>query len=598
MTAARSRPPIISIDFMSAQTHGLVRRAIVILFAIASAVLTVAPSSSDAAIGDIVGHGCISKTGADGCTTLPQSDALLQAASVAVAPDGTDVYVGAGRGIAHLRRAANGDLTYASCVDTNSAVGDSCPTAAPADGGGSLTLNSITVAISPNGKTVYATSWADALTWWSRDLTTGQLTWGGCRDGAAAAATNGRCGTATTIGGGNFPAGSIDFPQGMEITPDGTSLFIADQTEGLLQAQLNPTTGVPTPQACFNTTGSAAAGCTSLASGFPMASSGLAIAPSSRDIYLSSISPGGVTHFQRTPSGVTTLHSCIGASAPTAQCLTAAPNPSFFNLGAIGVGGSNVFTHGGIYGATPEGTVTRLARSATGSLSFVNCSTTVAASGACAVLPTGTLTGNIGRLPVTPDGSAVYSRQGGNPSALMRLTGDLAFGSCWGLGVPACTAPPLPVPFAAAVGGSAFSPDGAQLYQAAADQINTLRIQTSPSAPTSPMPAAKPTAKKPQIRSVKKVRKGKRRGQYKVRVRVSQAGTIKIQLRGRLKKGTKIRAVSKSVKRTAKRSGALTLYVKPSKTAVKRRVKSSLEASLSAAGYMTSSISRKTVRLR
>lgn len=579
---------------MSAKTRGSSSRAILLLLSFACALL-LAPANSTAAIGDIVGHTCISKTGTDGCTLLPQPNALDEAASVAVAPDGTDVYVGAGAGIAHFRRAASGDLTYSSCVDTSSGVSDSCPTAAPADGGGALALNSISIAISPNGKTVYATSWADALLWWTRDTATGQLTWGGCRDGATDAATNGRCGTATTLGGGNFPAGSLAYTQGMEVTPDGTSLFIADQQEGLLQAQLNPTTGVPTPQACFNTTGSAAAGCTSTASGIPMAGSGLAIASNSRDIYLSSISPGGVTHFQRTPSGVTTFSSCIGSSAPTAQCLTAAPTPSFFNLGSIGIAGTNVFTHGGIYGPSPEGTVTKLARSATGSLSFTNCSTTVAAAGPCAVMPAGTLTGDIGRLPVATDGSAVYTRQGGNPSALMRLTGDLAFGSCWGLGVPACSAPPLPVAFAAGVGGAAFSPDGAQLYQAASDQVNTFQIQTLPAA--LPGPPATPIAKKPQIRSVKKVREGSRRGQYKVRIRVLQAGSIKLQLRGRLKKGAKIRAVSKSVKRTAKRSGTYTLYVKPSRTAVKRKVKSSLEASLAAPGYVTS-ISRKTVRLR
>lgn len=583
---------------MSAKTHGSNGRAIVFLIATLSALLLFAPTNSEAAVGDIVGQSCISKAGTNGCALLPQPDSLQMSATVAVAPDGADVYVGAARGITHFRRAPDGSLTYASCVDTSSAVGDGCPTSAPADGGGALTLNAILIAISPNGKTVYATSWNDALTWWTRDLATGTLTWGGCRDGATDAATNGRCGTATTFGGGNFPAGSLAFSQGLAVTPDGTSLFIADQQEGLVQAQLNPTTGVPTPQACFNTTGSAAAGCTSLASGIPTAGSGIAIGSNSRDIYLSSISPGGVTHFQRTPSGVTSFFSCIGSS-PTAQCLTAAPNPSFFNIGAIGIGGNNVFTHGGNYGV-PEGTVTRMARSDTGALSYVNCSTTVAASGPCAVMPAGTLSGNIGHLPVSPDGGAIYTPQGGNPGALMRLTGDLAFGSCIGLGVAACPTPPLEVAFAAARGGAALSPDGGQLYQAAADQINIFQIQTAPSPPASAPQeeVVKPTAKKPQIRSVKKVRKGKRRGQYKVRIRVRQAGSIKIQLRGRLKKGAKVRALSKSVKRSARRSGTYTLYVRPSRTAVRRKVKSSLQATLSANGYKPSTPVRKTVRLR
>lgn len=582
---------------MSVKTHESQVRAIVSFIATVSALLLFAPANSQAAVGDIVGQACISKAGTNGCALLPEPTVLDSAASVAVAPDGTDVYVGAMFGITHFRRASDGSLTYASCVDTSNTIGAGCPTSAPADGALALNRNSILVAISPNGKTVYATSWNDSLAWWSRDPATGTLTWGGCRDGAADASTNGRCGTATTFGGGNFPAGSLAFSQGLAVTPDGTGLFIADQQEGLVQAQLNPTTGVPTPEDCFNTTGSAAAGCTNLTSGIPTAGSGIAIGSNSRDIYLSSISPGGVTHFQRTPSGVTSFFSCIGASSPTAQCLTAAPNPSFFNIGAIGAGGSSIFTHGGNYGV-PEGTVTRMSRSDNGSLSFVNCSTTVAVSGPCAVMPAGTLSGNIGHLPVSPDGGAIYTPQGGNPGALMRLSGDLAFGSCIGLGVLACAVPPLEVAFAAARGGAALSPDGGQLYQAAADQINIFQIQTAPSPPAAATPVAMPTAKKPQIRSVKKVRKGKRRGQYKVRVRVRQAGSIKVQFRGRLKKGTKIRVLGKATKRTAKRSGTYTLYAKPSRTAVKRKVKSSLEATLSASGYKTSSTARKTVRLR
>ena len=75
--------------------------------------------------------------------------------------------------------------------------------------------------MAPDGRHVYAVSWADALLWWSRDPVSGDLTWGGCRDAATDAATNGRCGTATTFAGGNFPAGALAFSQGIAVTPDG-----------------------------------------------------------------------------------------------------------------------------------------------------------------------------------------------------------------------------------------------------------------------------------------------------------------------------------------------------------------------------------------
>jgi DNA-binding beta-propeller fold protein YncE len=274
--------------------------------------LLASTAPAQAAPGDVVGQSCISKTGSEGCALLAEPNVLGAAAGVVVAPDGSDVYVGAAAGIAHFRRAADGSLTYANCVDTS--VAGSCPTTAPPDAGGALSANSINLAISPDGKHVYAVSWVDALLWWTRDPTTGNLTWGGCRDAASDSSTNGRCGTATTFGGGNFPAGSMAFAQGISVTPDGQTIYIADQSEGLLQAQRNTSTGAATPTSCFNTTGGAAAGCTSLASGIPMALSGIDVASNSRDVYVRSISPGGVTHFSRTAGGTTSFTSCVGSS--------------------------------------------------------------------------------------------------------------------------------------------------------------------------------------------------------------------------------------------------------------------------------------------
>lgn len=138
---------------------------------------------------------------------------------------------------------------------------------APPDAGGALSANSINIAIAPDGKHVYAVSWADALLWWARDPATGDLTWGGCRDAATDSAANGRCGTGDTFGEGNFPAGSMAFAQGIAITPDGQTIYIADQSEGLLQAQRNASTGAATPTACFATTGGAAPGCARARSG-------------------------------------------------------------------------------------------------------------------------------------------------------------------------------------------------------------------------------------------------------------------------------------------------------------------------------------------
>jgi hypothetical protein len=547
-----------------------------------------------AAPGDVVGQSCISKTGTGGCALLAEPNALTSATGAVVAPDGGDVYVGAAAGVAHFRRAADGSLTYANCVDT-SAVGG-CPAAAPPDAGGALSTNSINVAISPDGKHVYAVSWADALVWWARDPTTGDLSWGGCRDAASDSSTNGRCGTATTFGGGNFPAGSMAFSQGISVTPDGQTIYIADQSEGLLQAQRNASTGAATPTGCFNTTGSAAAGCSSLASGIPMAFSGIDVGSNSRDVYARSISPGGITHFSRTTGGATSFTSCVGNS----PCATAAPSPVFTYSGSIGVAGDVLFTHGGNY-ATPSGTAARFRRGSDGALAYESCATTEAVPGPCAALPAQTSAGSIGRLLVSPDASRVYlPHVGATERALTRLTGSLAFASCLSdTGVAACSSPPLPGPFAAPVGQMVLSPDGRQIYQAAGDAINTFNVAYEASGGVGvPAPVADAVVKRlratpPKIRSVKRGRKGR----YRVKVRVFQAGKIRARFTGKLKRKGKVRTFGKPAVKRVRKPGIYTLKLKPSRAARERKVRAKLIVSISPPGYVSARKAR-FVRLR
>lgn len=583
---------------MSAPAQGRSRIGILLSLTIAAAICMALPGAASGAIGDITGMSCISKTGTNGCSPLPAPNMLNFSAGVELAPDGTDLYVGSSHGIAHFRRAADGTLTYASCIDTTSGAVDGCPeTSAPSDGGGSLNANGIHLSIAPDGKFLYAVGQVAALVWFSRDTNTGELEWGGCKDAHVDAATNNRCGTGTTFGSGNFPAGSMAFPQGIEVMPDGGSLYIADQQEGLIQAQINTTTGVPTPQDCFNTAGSGATGCIAVSAGFPMAGIGLAVADNNRDIYLSSVSPGGVTHFQRSLGAYTTAISCITTS-PSATCLTGAASPAFLNPGDIAAAGNHVFTQGGNYGV-PDGTIAKFSRAANGALTFMNCATTVVASGPCAVLPAGTLTGNNGRLPVSPDGSSIYSPQLGANVGLTRLTGDLAFGSCIGISPPTCSAPPLPAAFVVGGGGTAISPDGKQLYQGATDQINTFQLSASANSPvpTPPATPAAPKAAKPRIRSLRKMRKGRHRGKYRVKITVARAGAIATRFEGRLKRRAKIRSLSRLAKRSARHSGTYTIYVKPSKAAAKRRLKVKLVVTFSPPGYVAAKAT-KSIRLR
>ena len=553
---------------------------------VATLCLLAAPAAAEAAPGDVVGQSCISKTGAGGCALLPQPTALSASTGIAVAPDGADVYVGANGGIAHFRRAPDGALTYANCVDTSIAAAP-CSSPAPPDGGASLSLNEINLAISPDGKHVYAVSWSDALVWWVRDPGSGDLTWGGCRDAHSDSATNNRCGAGTTFAGGNFPAGSMDFSQGIAVTPDGQTIYIADQAEGLLQAQRNTTTGVPTPTACFNTTGDAASGCTPTAAAVPMSLGGIDIAANGRDVYARAISPGGITHFSRTAAGVTSFASCVAAASPSASCATAAPAPVFVYSGSLGVAGDLLFTHGGTNGA-PSGTVARFARNADGSLAFQGCATTDAAPGPCALLPAQSTGGSAGKLLVSPDASSVYlPPRGTTERALTRVTGSsLAFVSCLSdTGVSACGPAPLPGPFKVS-GQMAFSPDGGQIYAAGGDTLNVFEVERPPSgtpgAGAIPTPVgAKRKATPPRIRSVKRLASGR----YRVKVRVFEAGTIRARFTGKLKPKAKKRTLGKVASKGVAKPGTYAIVVAPSRAARERQLKATLVLVIAPAGF-------------
>lgn len=552
------------------------------------------PATAAGAPGDVVGQSCISKSGTEGCSLLPQTEMLTTPGGIAVAPDGTDVYVGAGGGIAHFRRAPDGSLSYASCVDLNSSAGSGCPTAAPPDAAGALSTNAILVAISPDGAQLYAVSWADALVWWNRDPVSGALTWGGCRDGAAMSASNGRCGTATTFAGGNFPAGALNFSQGIAITPDGKTIYIADQEGGLLQADRNVSTGAATPKACFDSF-TVTSGCTALASDVPLASSGLVVAPDSSGVYVRSISPGGITHFSRDPGGVSSFADCVAVSFPSASCATAAPAPVFAYSGSIGLAAGKLFSYGGNYG-TPSGTVARFGIAAGGALGFEACATTEASPGPCAPLPAGTAGGSIGRMALAADGSSVYLPQGGN-SALTRLTGSLAFASCVSdAGVAGCAPAPLPGPFGAASGVTVVSPDGRQLYQTSSDTLTTFAIEY-PAMFAAPPPSGQSPAlrraKAPRIRSVKRDAKGR----YVVVLQVGQAGSLRARLVGKLSRKGKARTLGKPAVARVKLPGRRTLRLVPSAIAAERRLKVKLVVRLEATGFLPAERTR-SLKLR
>jgi DNA-binding beta-propeller fold protein YncE len=186
--------------------------------------------------------GCISAKGNSGCA---RAAALRKPVSVAVSPDGKNVYVAAMQTSAVVTMARTGGvLRETGCV---SAVALPGCTTAPALFGADV------VVVSPDGRNVYAGAFGQAAVQvFDRDLSTGGLTPSSCIAGAI---------------DGCAPASLLDGPEGMAISHDGANVYVGAAIAGAVvvldRAQsTGALTQAPAPDGCL--TVAAASGCTTV----------------------------------------------------------------------------------------------------------------------------------------------------------------------------------------------------------------------------------------------------------------------------------------------------------------------------------------------
>jgi DNA-binding beta-propeller fold protein YncE len=213
-----------------------------------SSVYVVSSGSGDAithfaraADGSLSFVGCIAENGAGGCTN-PSTDSLDGAIGVTVSPEGTDVYVASftDNSITHLARAPDGSLAFASCVANFGASGCTNP---PQD---SLDLAGF-VAVSPDGTSVYVTSFGDhSITHFSR-AGDGSLGFEACiADGGLSGCTD-------------PPIDSLNNARDVEVSFDGTSVYVASNGDDSITHFTRAPGGGLTLTGCIADAG--AAGC-------------------------------------------------------------------------------------------------------------------------------------------------------------------------------------------------------------------------------------------------------------------------------------------------------------------------------------------------
>jgi DNA-binding beta-propeller fold protein YncE len=124
--------------------------------------------------GSIAYQGCWGNDASRGCADLP-FDPLAGTAGIAVSPNGDSVYVASSTSdsVAHFFRGSDGALTYDGCVANTAEQGCADLPGAPIDGASS-------VAVSPDGKSVYVASGRSSSVGHFFRAPQGQITWDGC----------------------------------------------------------------------------------------------------------------------------------------------------------------------------------------------------------------------------------------------------------------------------------------------------------------------------------------------------------------------------------------------------------------------------------
>ncbi len=449
-------------------------------------------------------HGCLVAPGAkraeNGTGSCGEGKALIGAGAVAVSSDAKNVYVASGTAgatvatsfgsLAILKRdEATGAISEVGCessdgTDGRDGAAGACtpaPSLLGADG----------VAVSPDGSTVFVTAnTSGSVVAFARDPATGLLTRLGCFQ------------FRPPVGSGCAPSNVFFTAGAIATSADGRALYIAAPTQGAISTLMAASTGSPSgagtgttlPQGSLASLFSAAlpternANPCVAVNGFDgtcavgIATQGvdaLTLSPDGGELYAVAAGSNAVDAFTHDSVGALTESSCLKVSPPPGPCRGSRLLQSPTQL-AVSPDGANVYVADS---SDDNGRVDVLKRNpATGALSDSSCVDYLPEpkhhkedeeeedeeEGPSAPDECASVAGleGVSAIAVSGDGSAVYAIGSGSAVVFSRerTTGKLTEVSCASDEDKRCTS----FPSLDGVQGAAVSPDGREVYVAAA----------------------------------------------------------------------------------------------------------------------------------
>ncbi|HEX2015667.1 MAG TPA: beta-propeller fold lactonase family protein [Solirubrobacteraceae bacterium] len=269
------------------------------------------PSTGALTQKSLANNGCI-HDGPATATCASEPNGLLKGlAFLALSPDGKYLYTAASgsEAIGIFQR----DLTTGVLVQTGCMKSSTSPATCATNVASISQL--LAIAVSPDGKNLYATTQAPAhaVTSFSRDATTGALTFQSClRDASGAAGC-----TPSTL-----PMQTMKW---LAVSPDGGNVYVTAQASKSVDTfNRDPATGL-TDGGCASTTGNGGTCITLPTVDNPF---GVAVSPDGANVYVAANFSNAVVTFNRGPSGALAFAGCqVDGGAPgcgTASALTGA----------------------------------------------------------------------------------------------------------------------------------------------------------------------------------------------------------------------------------------------------------------------------------